>query len=157
MENTEWELNEEKQSFIEKLGIYYESYGIPRIGGRILGLMLVSYQPVSAEQISKFLQVSRGSISTNVRLLVSNGLLEKTSKAGDRTDYYTISESIWDHAIKVRIDGFKHLKQIVAHGVKTVEEDAVTNKHLPDMHRWINKMIDSHEKALVEWRKEMED
>lgn len=33
MKDKELDLNEENLKFIEKLGIYYENYGIPRIGG----------------------------------------------------------------------------------------------------------------------------
>lgn len=157
MDDKELELDEENRSFVEKLGVYYEDFGIPRIGGRILGLMLVSSQPISAEQISNLLRVSRGSVSTNVRLLVSQGLLEKTSRVGDRTDYYSVSESIWDNAIKIRIDGFKSLKRIVEQGVKAVGDESSPNKNLLEMLQWANRMIACHEKALLDWRQEMSD
>lgn len=155
MEYKEQELNEEKLKFIEKLGIYYENYGIPRIGGRILGLILVANNPVSSEQISQLLKVSRGSVSTNVRLLVSNGLLERTSIAGDRTDYYVICDSAWDSAIKVRIEGFKNLKSIIEQGTKAFNNESTTNKNLREMLQWVNIMTESHKKALVEWTKEI--
>lgn len=157
MDVNELEYDEEKQIFVEKLGIYYEDYGIPRIGGRILGLLLVSNQPISAEQMSNLLKVSRGSVSTNVRLLVSMGLLEKVSAVGDRTDYYSVSESIWDNAIKTRIDGFKNLKNIVELGLKTLEEHSDANKKFSEMLLWVDSMISSHEKVLLEWRKEIKD
>ncbi|PAE10575.1 hypothetical protein CHI02_19560 [Niallia circulans] len=157
MDINELEYDEEKQVFVEKLGIYYEDYGIPRIGGRILGLLLVSNQPISAEQMSNLLKVSRGSVSTNVRLLVSMGLLEKVSAVGDRTDYYSVSESIWDNAIKTRIDGFKNLKNIVELGLKALEEHSDANKKFSEMLLWVDSMISSHEKVLLEWRKEIKD
>ena len=68
---TRLEMTESQRKFIEKLGFYYESYGVPRIGGRMLGLLLVAGEPVSAEQMSATLLVSRSSISTNIRLLMS--------------------------------------------------------------------------------------
>lgn len=157
MDVNKLEYDEEKQVFVEKLGIYYEDYGIPRIGGRILGLLLVSNQPISAEQMSNLLKVSRGSVSTNVRLLVSMGLLEKVSAVGDRTDYYSVSESIWDNAIKTRIDGFKNLKNIVELGLKALEEHSDANKKFSEMLLWVDSMISSHEKVLLEWRKEIKD
>ncbi|MEK4974991.1 MarR family transcriptional regulator [Niallia sp. FSL R7-0648] len=157
MDVNKLEYDEEKQVFVEKLGIYYEDYGIPRIGGRILGLLLVSNQPISAEQMSNLLKVSRGSVSTNVRLLVSMGLLEKVSAVGDRIDYYSVSESIWDNAIKTRIDGFKNLKKIVELGLKALEEHSDANKKFSEMLLWVDSMISSHEKVLLEWRKEIKD
>ena len=48
-------LNAPLTRFIENLAQYFESFGIPRIGGRILGLLLVSSEPLSAEAISTIL------------------------------------------------------------------------------------------------------
>ncbi|PAD71559.1 GbsR/MarR family transcriptional regulator [Paenibacillus campinasensis] len=157
MDVKELEYDEEKRAFVEKLGVYYEDHGIPRIGGRILGLLLVSNQPVSAEQMANLLKVSRGSVSTNVRLLVSMGLLEKVSVVGDRTDYYSVSESIWDNAIRTRIDGFKNLRKIVEQGLKAVEGQSNANKNFAEMLLWVDGMISSHEKLLFVWRQEIKD
>lgn len=155
MKDKELDLNEENLKFIEKLGIYYENYGIPRIGGRILALILVANNYVSSEQISKLLKVSRGSISTNVRLLVSYGLLEKTSIAGDRSDYFVICESAWDNAIKTRIEGFENLKGILEEGNKSFNSESNSNIKLKEMLQWVNIMTESNEKALIEWRREI--
>ena len=39
--------------FIENMGLHFEEYGVPRIGGRILGLLLASSRPVSSEEMSE--------------------------------------------------------------------------------------------------------
>lgn len=149
-----FELNEDSLLFINKLGMYYENYGIPRIGGRILGLMLISGQPLSAEKIANLLKVSRGSVSTNVRLLASNELLERISVMGEKVDYYTVSELIWERAIQMRIDGFKTLKRIVELGLRTANVDSSTppNRSLPEMLQWVDTMTASHEQALIQWK-----
>ncbi|WP_055106848.1 GbsR/MarR family transcriptional regulator [Paenibacillus ihumii] len=150
----DFELDEAKMLFIEKLGVYYEDYGIPRIGGRILGLMLVSGQPLTAEQISNLLKVSRGSVSTNVRLLTSGGLLERVSVVGERIDHYSVSESIWERSLQMRIDGFKSLKRIVEQGILATKSNSSpsTNHHLPEMLLWVDTMTASHEQALLNWK-----
>ncbi|MEK4252413.1 GbsR/MarR family transcriptional regulator [Paenibacillus sp. FSL W7-1287] len=157
MNDQPFELDKDKSSFIDKLGMYYEDYGIPRIGGRILGLMLVSEQPLSAEQMSKHLKISRGSVSTNVRLLTSSGLLERTTVAGERTDYYLVSESIWERAIQIRIEGFTNLKRIVEQGIQAVESKPSANNQLYEMRQWVDVMINSHEQTLMNWKKETND
>jgi DNA-binding transcriptional regulator GbsR (MarR family) len=157
MDDRKLGLDEERKLFVEKLGIYYEDYGIPRIGGRILGLMLVSDKPLAAEQMANLLKVSRGSVSINVRLLVSNGLIERISVGGDRSDYYSVSESVWDHAIQIRIDGFNNLKRIVEQGVKAVGNDSSTptQTKLHEMLLWVDTMITCHEQALLNWKQQM--
>jgi DNA-binding transcriptional regulator GbsR (MarR family) len=38
------------------------------------------------------LQVSRGSISTNARILEQMGIIERVAKAGDRQDYFQLAD-----------------------------------------------------------------
>jgi len=81
-------------------------------------------------------------------------MLERTSKSGDRTDYYYVSDSAWDNAIKARIEGFKNLKNIVEQGTKTSDNEISENRSLLEMLQWVDIMIESHEKALLKWRNE---
>ena len=39
--------------FVESMGLYFESSGIPRIGGRILGALMIAHDPLSADDIAK--------------------------------------------------------------------------------------------------------
>ena len=87
------ELNPELIRFIENMGMYFESYGIPRIGGRILGLLLIAPEPLAAERIASTLKASRASISTNIRVLLTSGLAEKITFPGDRTTYFIFPET----------------------------------------------------------------
>lgn len=141
------------QKFIDKMGLYYESYGIPRIGGRILGLLLTAPEPISAEAISKTLQVSRSSVSTNVRLLITVGMLEITQKPLDRTDYFILSDEAWSNAIRLRIQGFQELNKIVEQGRQAMESNGHTgNTKLQEMEKWAEMMQNLHQQALEEWK-----
>ncbi len=68
--------NAELSQFIENMGLHYEDYGFARIAGRIIGLLLVSPRPISSEEMAEALQVSRSSISTNLRTLMLADLIE---------------------------------------------------------------------------------
>ncbi|WP_182914151.1 GbsR/MarR family transcriptional regulator [Paenibacillus sp. 1011MAR3C5] len=140
------------QKFIDKMGLYYESYGIPRIGGRILGLLLTASEPISAEAISKTLQVSRSSVSTNVRLLITIGMLDITQKPQDRTDYFILSDEAWVNAIRLRIQGFQELNRIVEQGRQAMESTGQTgNTKLQELEKWSEMMQNLHQHALEEW------
>ena len=103
--------NSELTHFIESMGRYFESYGIPRIGGKILGLLLVAHEPLSAEDIASILKVSRGSISTNFRLLLTSALAEKVTFPGDRTTYFVFPATAWEKAMMVEIEGIAFFKE----------------------------------------------
>src|SRR5574340_1581451 len=92
-------LSPELRHFVESMGSYFENEGVPRIGGRILGLLLIAHEPLRPEDLASVLKVSRASISTNIRMLTSSSLVEKVSFLHDRYTYFTITENVWDRAI----------------------------------------------------------
>ncbi len=77
--------------FIEQKGMEYQAEGLPRIAGRLMGLMLIEEGPFSFGGLAERLKVSRGSISTNTRLLENLGVIERVSKPGERGDYFQLS------------------------------------------------------------------
>lgn len=78
------------EEFIERLGLITQAEGMPRIAGRILGVLVLFDEPYSFSQLSEKLQVSRASISTNTRLLEALTIIERTTKLGERQDYFRL-------------------------------------------------------------------
>ena len=66
-------MNARTVDFIERMGLALESDGLPRIAGRIFGLLLVSEDARSLDDLAAELRVSKGSVSTNARLLEQRG------------------------------------------------------------------------------------
>jgi len=87
------------ERFIEEMGLISQENGGPRIAGRILGLLIVEDEALSLQQISDRLEISRGSASTNARLLARRGLLRLIAKPGDRQDYYQLTSSPEHHLL----------------------------------------------------------
>ena len=81
-------LSPAERRLVEKLGHVVEAGGIARIAGQIWGLLVVSSSPLNSAEIAELLQVSRGSVSNNSRLLVSLGILEPLSRPADRQTYF---------------------------------------------------------------------
>jgi DNA-binding transcriptional regulator GbsR (MarR family) len=77
--------------FVEQLGLIGEADGLPRIAGRILGLLVVYGGPLSFAEIAERLQISRGSVSTNTRLLEHLGVIERVARPGERQDYFSLA------------------------------------------------------------------
>src|SRR5688500_12893753 len=86
------QLNEGEERFVEAMGLYFERVGVPRIGGRILGLLMVTEGPISLDRMAVLLHVSRASISTNMRQFITAGLCQHFGVPGDRRHYYVFSE-----------------------------------------------------------------
>lgn len=138
--------------FIENLAQYFESFGIPRIGGRILGLLLVSSEPLSAEAISAILKVSRASVSTNIRFALQVGLAEKVSFPGDRITYYAFPENGLEKTLAVEIQGVSIMKRFIVQGLNALPPEDAARGRLEVLADWADFLIQVWQKALIEWQ-----
>jgi len=138
--------------FIENLAQYFESFGIPRIGGRILGLLLVSSEPLSAEAISSILKVSRASVSTNVRFALQVGLVEKVSFPGDRITYYVFPETGLEKTLAVEIQGVSIMKRFIEQGLNALPPEDAAHSRLEALDEWADFLLQVWQKALIEWQ-----
>ena len=150
-------LSPELTRFIESMGMYFENQGIPRIGGRILGLLMISHEALSAEEIAKILKVSRASISTNIRLLVSSGLVDKTSVLHDRTTYFAFSEAALEQRMTVGIQSAAIFKKVAEQGLVALPEKDSARIRMQRSIEWSDLLVQSFQKAIHEWRKRYPD
>src|SRR5581483_4050079 len=120
--------------FIESMGLYFEQYGIARIGGRILGLLIIADRPLSLDEIATLLQVSRASVSTNLRLVISVDLAELVTFPGDRRDYYRMADDPWGQGIRAELKAYPPLRRIAENALAALRsDDAVARERLEEM------------------------
>lgn len=89
-----------RADFIEKIGMIAKSEGLPRIAGRVLAMLLYDGERVSFGQLATALQVSRGSISSSVRMLESQQLIKRVAKPGDRQDYFQVVDNAFVNMVE---------------------------------------------------------
>ena len=81
-------LPELKQNFTESLSQISRFWGFPKGMGAIFGVLYLSPTPLSLDEIVEQTGLTKGAISTEVRTLARMGLVHRSSKLGDRKDYY---------------------------------------------------------------------
>jgi len=145
-------LTPELLRFIHSMGVYFESYGIARIGGLILGLLMVAHEPLSAEEIATTLKVSRASVSTNFRILLTSGLAEKVMLHGDRTSYYAFPTTAWELAIQVSTQSVIALKRLAEQGLQAVDAGDSVQTRLQQTIEFCDMQVEYNQKMIVEWR-----
>lgn len=145
-------LSPELARFIESMGMYFETSGVPRIGGRILGLLMIAHEPLSAEDIAKILKVSRASISTNFRILLSSGLAEKVTFPGDRATYFAFPETAWEKTMTVEIEAMNAMKKLAQQGLDALSAKDSARGRMEGLINWTDFLIEYYQKALIEWR-----
>jgi predicted ArsR family transcriptional regulator len=120
-------LSVDEEGFIESMGLFLERQGMPRIGGRILGLLMLKEGPLALGEIAGLLRVSPASVSTNIRQLQASGTVEPASIPGDRRHYYVFNSAGWDHRLEVARSSMDTLGRLC--------QDALAMPGLSDRHK----------------------
>lgn len=89
------ELNEAKKQFIAAWGSFGSNWGINRTMAQIHALLLVSPEPISADEMMEALSISRGNGNMNIRELINWGLVERVVVPGERKEFFTAEKDIW--------------------------------------------------------------
>ena len=81
-------LNKIKQDFTEGLSQISRFWGFPKGMGAIFAVLYLSPTPLALDEIVTETGLTKGAISTEIRALARMGLVHRSTKLGDRKDYY---------------------------------------------------------------------
>ena len=139
--------------FIERMGLYYEHLGVPRIGGRILGLLMMARRPLTLDDMASLLHVSRASISTNARMNVAVGMVRHVSLPGDRRDYYIFSPNAWEERLAVGKPTSIELRDIITEGLAALSASNDEGRaRLSEAIEFCDFLLEETEKMTAHWR-----
>jgi DNA-binding transcriptional regulator GbsR (MarR family) len=137
------------QEFIEAMGLVYQGDGLPRIAGRILGFLTIKDEAFSLQELADCLQVSRGSISTNTRLLEQFGMVERLAKPGDRQGFYHLAPSPYSRGLRGAIRRLTKAHRTVRTARAKIPKSAKgAHKNLAEMDRFYDVAINGLEDIL---------
>ena len=123
-------LTDAQADFVETVGRFWESVSLARTAGRILGwLMICEPAHQSAADLVGALDVSTGSVSTQVRHLGQLGLVERTTFPGDRASYYQLPEGVWVRTMEAELARMVQMRALAEAGsgvLPTTRPDRVT-------------------------------
>ena len=85
-----------EHQFVELWGDMSSWWGVSRTMAEIHGLLYITGEALSAEEIQKRLGISRGNVSMNIRTLVEWGLVRRVRKRGDRREYFQSVADVWE-------------------------------------------------------------
>lgn len=86
------------QSCVLHFGEMGSRWGINRTVGQIYALLVLSDTALNADQIGDNLSISRSNVSMGLKELQSWRLIRPQHIPGDRKEYYTTPEDVWDIA-----------------------------------------------------------
>lgn len=88
-------LAEARLEFVTQWGVLGSAWGINRTMAMLHALLLTSDAPLSTDEAMEVLAISRGNANTNLRELVSWGLVRKVVRPGERREYFEAEKDVW--------------------------------------------------------------
>ncbi|GAB4546622.1 MAG: winged helix DNA-binding protein [Anaerolineae bacterium] len=73
---------------LEGLGQLADYFGYNKVMGKMYGALLLSPDPMSLDDLVEHLQVSKASVSMNMRMLENMGIVREVWVRGDRRKFY---------------------------------------------------------------------
>ena len=89
------------ETFVMHFGEMGSRWGFNRTVGQMYALLVITENPISANEIADALSISRGNVSMGLKELQSWRLIQMHHKPGDRKEYFQTNGSIWDMANRV--------------------------------------------------------
>jgi HTH-type transcriptional regulator, glycine betaine synthesis regulator len=82
------ELIQTRQTLIEGLSHISHFWGFPKGVGALFGVLYISPRALSLDELVRQSGLTKGAVSTDVRALARMGLVHRSTRLGDRKDYY---------------------------------------------------------------------
>jgi DNA-binding transcriptional regulator GbsR (MarR family) len=140
--------------FIEQLALLAEADGLPRIAGKIVGLLVIGQEPLSFDEIAEQLQVSRGSVSTNTRLLETRGVIRRVSRLGERRDLFEVGPDFLERILEHQLERQRAMRRISSTTRKGLPSTQARAKEaLKQLEELNSLLIESTENTLKAWKK----
>lgn len=97
-------------SLLEGLGQLASYFGFSKIIGQLFGVLLLSPEPLSLDDLMSRLGISKASVSTNLRTMEHMGIVREAWVKDDRRKYYRAENDLW--RVLTNILGSRELRDV---------------------------------------------
>lgn len=84
-----------QESTVAGLGRLAGFFGFSEVMGRLYGILLLSPEALSLDDLAESLRISKGSVSMNMRSLERWGMAKEVWVRGERKKYYQAESDLW--------------------------------------------------------------
>ena len=112
----------EELAYVEEVALFYESFGLPRIAGRIFAYLMICDPPErTAKELAEALGASKGSISTMLRLLMTGGAIVRVAVPGSRATYYAFQDDGFEAVVAARLAEYEGFLPLADAGLEMLD------------------------------------
>lgn len=144
-------MTDDEALFVEAMGQFLGSSGMTPMSGRMWGWLLICDPPEqSAADLALALQASRGSISGTARLLATAGLIHRTTRRGDRREYFSVPPGGFGALFETAMAAYGRFNRITAHGLALMSDrPSAARERLQEVHD-VYAFLEREFPALIE-------
>ena len=146
-----------RERFIEAAGHFTQTLGVGRVIGQVYAQVYFSPVPLTLDDLTDMLSISKGSASMSVRQLTQWGALQRVWIKGDRKDYYEATDAFGKIIRKAltdmigqKIEQTDHLLDETENGIEDLEPNGSDEEAQFVLDR-IQKLRDFRNKAHGLW------
>lgn len=146
-----------KKEIIQTFGDAYKAFGLNKLMGHVVALLIYSPKPISLGEIAKELKRTKGPVSQILRRLNDHKLIRKTwSSENNRKDYYEIEPDIFENAYRNNLELIKNNTRIAKRLRSLLKKNKDKNNptlelRLKEMEAFYMLMEKKHKEFLAEW------
>lgn len=150
-----------KKEIILNFGHAYKAFGLSKLMGHVIALLISSDEPLSLDEIAKTLKRSKGPVSQIMRRLRDRNLIRRVWHTNSRKDYYEIQPEIFENAFRNNQELIKANTRLAKQLKSTVSKEKSKSLkflelRLMEMQMFYELTEKYNEKFLNEWSKERE-
>lgn len=156
------DIDDLKHEFINRFGDAYKDFGLPVLMGRIVGLLLYADEPMSLDDMTDELHVSKGPVSQILRRLRDHNQVKRVWVGGDRKDYYQVVDHIFLQAFINQADLLRRNLTLAKEFERKLQklQDPELDKFrakIDEMVRFNTQMQDYLNAFIEKWQEEQTD
>ena len=147
-----------RREIVQSFGEAYKAFGLSKLMGHIVALMIFSPQPISLDDICKQLKRSKGPVSQIIRRLRDRNLVRKVWIPGSRKDHYEGHPEIFENAFRNNFELIKKNKKLAIELKREAKgsnsnDIGVILKRLNEMEEFYTLMVENFSNFLDKWTK----
>ncbi|MDG1262822.1 MAG: transcriptional regulator [Flavobacteriales bacterium] len=134
------QLDEAKEKFIASWGSLGSNWGVSRTMAQVHALLMISEEPMSAEDVMGALNISRGNTNMSIRSLIDWGLVEKLHKLGERKEFFQAEKDMWKVATRIARERRKRELAPIMSVLEQVKEVEVSDGNKQEAGKFLKQM-----------------
>ncbi|MBB4934564.1 DNA-binding transcriptional regulator GbsR (MarR family) [Lipingzhangella halophila] len=148
-------LSEDRRKTTEQFALVLTEHGMQRMASRVMATFIFTEKPTLTQgEVAEELDVSPGSVSGAIRILMSVGLVERVPAAGSRRDHHRLRDDAWTTMFTRQNHALEGMMSLAQEGIETTEPGSNARQRLELMRDFYAYLLDELPAVIERWKQQ---